>query len=1364
MLRLTLAVRGGLAPIVRSDGRDVAFVDERGAAVVNYDGLKVFDSTGAMLPARFDVGGADRQELVLTVDDAGAVYPVTIDPVAQQAYLKASNTEANDWFGSAVAVDGDTVVVGAPDEDSEATGVNGDQGGSSAQGAGAAYVFVRAAGGSHWIQQAYLKASNTGANDFFGSSVAISGDTIVVGAGSEDSGALGVNGDQGSNSVRDSGAAYVFVRAPGGATWSQQAYLKASNTGADDDFGLSVAISGDTIVVGAPYEDSNAVGVNGNQSNNSAPGSGAAYVFVRTPGGAAWSQQAYLKASNTGADDNFGLSVAISGDTILVGALREDSNALGVNGNQSNNSTTDSGAAYVFVRTPGGATWSQQAYLKASNTLQGDEFGVAVAISNETVIVGALYERSNATGVNGDQFNFDADVSGAAYVFVRAPGTASWSQQAYLKASNTGSGDLFGTSVAISGDSIVVGALLEDSAATGVNGDASNNNATDSGAAYVFGRIPGGTAWSPQAYVKASNTGAGDWFGRQVAISGGTVVVGAPFESSNATGVNGNQSNNSATLSGAAYVFAGLCDPPTITDQPDPATTCSGGTFQLSVAATGPNLSYQWKRDGVSITGATAAIYTKANATAADAGLYLCTVSSNGCSLDSSSVQVSLTAGTAPVINTQPQPQTVCVGNSILLSVGASGSNLTFQWRKDDVALPGATLPFYTPINAQVSQSGQYTVVVASGSCSVISAPALVSVIGPGAFTQQPQAASGCAGQAINFSALATAPGNPVISYTWQVSTSPQGTFTSLTTSPTNLVDCSNGVPGTARVTVNNSPNVGIIITLCENITTYYVRCLSTTQVCGGAVSNAATLTLSPAPIVTIQPQATSGCLGFPLTLRFQATGGLSQQWRKGGVNIPGATGTTLNIPIFTAADAGVYDAVITGTVCTAATNPATIKAAYCRPGDVFADSAAQFSGVQGQNGWSYGFYDGDPGVAFTAADFEPLPLFAAPPPPFGNSVDPFWHRDPLLFWTAVDAELMHPNGLAAGRTPQVNWAVRRWLCDRTAPVRFELYVEDIADFCGDGIVARATRNNDISFFTQAVPQRGENFATSVRCVQAGETYSFTTEPGTANNEQCDTFNYTVKIGSPFSLVPANASACPGETVNFAAKVEAQFITYQWRKNGVLIDTAVNPTAATSILTLTNVQAGAAGTYSCSATVCGTPLVTPTALLTVRPPTSIAQHPSPTTACGGAATNFTGSAAGATPFAYQWEVQLPGSGGIWTVLTDGQSAALGTISGATTPSLAITAPPTAADGTIVRLVASGGCGAAASSGALLTVCRVDINCDGLVNTSDLTQFLSFFGQAAPVGSDARSRDLNSDGAVNTNDLLLFLAGFGQACP
>ena len=486
--------------------------------------------------------------------------------IAQQAYLKASNTHSFSHFlGYEVAISGDTLIVGAVGDSSNATGVNGNQNDRSAFGAGAAYVFVR--NGPNWVQQAYLKASNAEAGDNFGGSVAISGNTVVVAAPSEDSSA---SGDQADNSASSAGAVYVFVRQ--GTSWTQQAYLKASNPGGQpaenmygDNFGWSVAISGDVLIVGAPFEGSSATGINGDQTDDSAKEAGAAYIFVRD--GTNWTQQAYLKASNaegvppgdTTFGDRFGWSVAVSGQTAVVGAPNERSNTTGVNGDQSDNSAPDAGAAYVFVKS--GSNWTQQAYLKASNTGGNDRFGTSIAISGNTVLVGALLEDSNATGVNGDQTDDSAKEAGAAYVFVREGND--WSQQAYLKASNTGAEDNFGDSVAISGNTVVVGAPYEDSNATGVNGNQNNNSASWGGAGYVFVRE--GARWLQQAYLKASNTGEGDVFGHAVAILGGTVLVGAPQEDSQARGVNGNQNDNGAEAAGAAYVFTGVGLPPQLT-------------------------------------------------------------------------------------------------------------------------------------------------------------------------------------------------------------------------------------------------------------------------------------------------------------------------------------------------------------------------------------------------------------------------------------------------------------------------------------------------------------------------------------------------------------------------------------------------------------------------------------------------------------------------------------------------------------------------------------------------------------------------------------------------------------------------------
>ena len=499
--------------------------------------------------------------------------------VRQIAYLKASNAEAGDHFGcggvldghagfgTAISGDGNTLVVGAPHEGSGARTVNGNQNDNSVDGSGAAYVFVR--NGANWVQQAYLKASNPSMNAEFGHAVAISadGNTIVVSAFWDPSKATGVNGDQSDQSIPQAGAAYVFSRR--GTTWSQQAYLKASNTGeagtADtfaegDQFGFSVAISddGNTIAVGAHSEDSN--GVNANQADNSMQLAGAVYIYNRT--NTTWAQTAFLKSTNPDAGDMFGYSVSLSADgrTIAIGAFDEDGSFRGING-WVDNDRNGAGAVYVYVK-PANGFWSQQAYIHASNAEGGDSFGVHVVLSDDgnTLLVGSLDEDCRAFGINPTEpcdTDRNEDVStGAAYVFVRS-GTA-WSQQAFFKASNTGANDWFGSRLALSGDgnTAAIGASLEDTLGRGINPNQEGNDATESGAVYLFTRS--GTTWRQVAYLKGSNTEAFDQIGSAVALSrdGRTLVATALGEDSSARGVNGNQADNSAMESGAAYVFA----------------------------------------------------------------------------------------------------------------------------------------------------------------------------------------------------------------------------------------------------------------------------------------------------------------------------------------------------------------------------------------------------------------------------------------------------------------------------------------------------------------------------------------------------------------------------------------------------------------------------------------------------------------------------------------------------------------------------------------------------------------------------------------------------------------------------------------
>ena len=430
--------------------------------------------------------------------------------------------------------------------------------------------------------QAYAKASNTNAGDEFGYSVALSGDTLAVGAPFEDSNSTGINGDQSDTTATNAGAVYVFVRS--GITWSFKDYIKASNTDIDggDNFGSSVALSGDTLAVGAPFEDSNFKGIDADhgigQDNNLAGDSGAVYVFTRDSSGA-WTQQAYVKGSNNSKNDQFGSSVSldkdtlvvgaptngevymfnrsdttwtqqgyfnasgmgfgssvsVSGDTAAVGAPFESSAATVINGDPSDTTAPSAGAVYTFVRN--GVTWSQEAYIKPFNTNMGDNFGWSVALSGDTLAVGAPLEDSNATGVNsGGEADNSAANSGAVYVFTRD--NSGWQQQAYIKASNSLAGDKFGWSVALDNENLAVGAQTANST---------------SGAAYVF--IGSGSSWTEEIYLTAFNADFLDGFGYSVTLDGGTLAVGAIGEASGATGIDGDYTDNSDPYSGAVYLY-----------------------------------------------------------------------------------------------------------------------------------------------------------------------------------------------------------------------------------------------------------------------------------------------------------------------------------------------------------------------------------------------------------------------------------------------------------------------------------------------------------------------------------------------------------------------------------------------------------------------------------------------------------------------------------------------------------------------------------------------------------------------------------------------------------------------------------------
>lgn len=429
---------GALILVLAGSQRSVQAGEEIAWQRLRYGGLKVTDALGKTIPASLR-SAADR--VLIAVNDTHAVYPLTVDPLVWVAQkVTAAGDTAGSGFGSAEAISGTTAVIGAMD----AT-VNGhaDQ--------GAAYIFDEA--GGVWTQATELSANDGAANDEFGVSVLISGTTAVVGA----PGAT-VNGNAGQ------GAVYVF--SDSGGTWTQTAKLTAGDGTAGNAFGTALALSGTTLVVGAP---STTVGGNADQ--------GTVYVFDES--GATWAQVAELQdgSGNSGAD--FGISVGISGTNLLVGAP-----------------SPSSGSGKVFVFTGSGSAWTQADVLVPSGTVSAAaEFGNAIAVSGNTALIGEFNDITDVLPV------------GAAYIFAGSGGN--WTQVTELV--NPAPGDYFGSAVALSGTTALVGAELDEG----------------SGEAFMYSGASG--TWSLTATFVDSGGNDDDGFGSSVALSDTTALVGTGY-------------------------------------------------------------------------------------------------------------------------------------------------------------------------------------------------------------------------------------------------------------------------------------------------------------------------------------------------------------------------------------------------------------------------------------------------------------------------------------------------------------------------------------------------------------------------------------------------------------------------------------------------------------------------------------------------------------------------------------------------------------------------------------------------------------------------------------------------------------------
>jgi len=416
--------------------------------------------------------------------------------------VAASDRAAGDYFGYSVAISGDYAIVGAYREN-EDTG-----GGNTLSRAGSAYILYNNAG--TWEQMQKIVASDRAAADWFGYSVAISGDYAIIGAYQDDEDAGG------ENFLSLAGSAYIFYNNSG--TWEQKQKIVASDRAAGDRFGYSVSINGDYAIIGAYQEDEDTGG------GNTLSLAGSAYIFYNNS--ETWEQKQKIVASDRAEGDWFGNSVSISGDYAIVGANYENEDASG------GNTLAAAGSAYIFYNNSG--TWEQNQKIVASDRAASDFFGISVSISGDYAIVGAYYEDEDANGANY------VNKSGSAYIFYNNSGT--WEQNQKIVASDRNSYDNFGFNVSINGDYAIVGAWFEDHDASGAN------YLQNSGSAYIFYNNSG--TWEQNRKIVPSDRAQSDNFGYSVSISGNHVLVGAYQEDEDAGGA------NTLSAAGSAYIFS----------------------------------------------------------------------------------------------------------------------------------------------------------------------------------------------------------------------------------------------------------------------------------------------------------------------------------------------------------------------------------------------------------------------------------------------------------------------------------------------------------------------------------------------------------------------------------------------------------------------------------------------------------------------------------------------------------------------------------------------------------------------------------------------------------------------------------------
>ena len=677
----------------------------------------------------------------------------------------------------------------------------------------------------------------------------------------------------------------------------------------------------------------------------------------------------------------------------------------------------------------------------------------------------------------------------------------------------------------------------------------------------------------------------------------------------NAALVNGDQVNvlltsnlrcSSGNPATSNTITAALKITTVINNQPLPVTQCAGTNATFTVNASGTNLNYQWRKNGTNIPGASGSSYTINNIAAGDAGNYSVVVTGDCGTVTSSSV--ALTVNPATAINTQPQPVTQCAGTNATFTVAAVGTNLSYQWRKNGTAIPGATNSSYTITGIVAGDAGNYSVVV-SGSCgpNVTSANAALTVNPATAITTQPVAVTQCAGTSATFTVVAAGTN---LTYQWRKN-------------GTNIPGATNSTYTIASIAAGDAANYSVVVS----------------GSCGPNVtSNNAALVVNPATAITTQPVAVTQCVGTSATFTVSAVGtNLTYQWRKNGTNIPGATGSSYTIAGIAAGDAGNYSVVVHGDCGTDVTsvavalivNPATAITTQPVAVTQCAGTSVTFTVVATGTNVKYQWRKNGTNIPGATNSSYTIASIAA-----GDAAN----------YSVVVSGDCGPNVTSNNAALVVNPATSI----TTQPQAVAVCVGTTATFT---VVATGTN------LTYQWRKNGTNIpgatgsSYSIPAVVAGDAgnYSVVVHGDCGADVTSAAVALTVNPATAITTQPVALTRCVGTGATFTVVAVGTSLTYQWSKNGTAI-----PGATGSSYTIASVVAGDAGNYSVLVHgSCGADVVSNTVALTVNPATAITIQPLPVTVCVGSPATFTVTAVG-TNLTYQWRkngTNIPGATG-----------------------------------------------------------------------------------------------------------------------